>query len=108
MGSLIVAFVLAIIGLAAFDAWKKNNPEKWAKFQREVEDSEAKSFAKKYEKAMRRVPDSQWILMTREEKSRVYQAREALVPAYQSLSIRGRELVLKKYGIKPDFKRLRR
>ena len=108
MLSYIGAFVLVLLGYAAFSTWKDKNPEKWAAMQREMDESEAKRFAKKYDSATRRVPASKWILMTREEKSDVFAARERLKEDYERLSMEARELVVTKHGINPDLERVGR
>jgi hypothetical protein len=51
MFDLIIGGIVIFIAYAIFSAWKNNNPEKWAKFQQELIENEAKCFADNYEKA---------------------------------------------------------
>ena len=102
MFDLFIVGLVAFVVYAVFSAWKQNNPEKWAKFQRELKESEAKSYAELYEKALKRVPGSEWILMTREEKADVLRAREKLDEDYSALSMEARKILADRYGITPE------
>jgi len=97
-----ILFVFLIV-YTLFKNWKTNNPVKWEKMQREMVEAEAARFKKSYENAMKRVPKSKWILMTRKEKSDVYAARENLEAKFSDLSIEAREIVINKHGLGKSF-----
>lgn len=105
MRTLIGILAVLLISYFVFEKWKKNNPVKWAKMQREVWERQAADFCQEYRSATRRIPDSEWILMTRNEKSDVFLARERLEESFISLPMEARKIAIEKLGITPDFSR---
>ena len=102
MLSIVIAAIILFIAYAIFSAWKSNNPAKWAKFQRGLVESEAKYYADRYRKALKKVPESEWMLMTREEKADVLRRRERLSEEYSQFSMEVRKVLVDRYGITPE------
>ena len=102
MLSIVIAAIILFIAYAIFSAWKSNNPEKWGKFQRGLVESEAKYYADRYRKALKKVPESEWMLMTREEKADVLRRRERLSEEYSQFSMEVRKVLVDRYGITPE------
>lgn len=88
---------------SAFENWKKKNPEKWARMERQNWEWQAKDFAEAYDRVTRRVPNSRWILMTRKEKSDIFAERERLEEKFSLLPMEVRKILAEKYGLGPDF-----
>ena len=104
-----IAIALAIGTLGSFLEKKeqedrKKNPEKWAQLDAERWDREALKYWNKYCAAMQRIPRSQWILMDREEKSRVFEGREKLKAKYRDLPEEVKVRLQKRYKIDTSFR----
>ncbi|MFK5947423.1 MAG: hypothetical protein QM500_01475 [Methylococcales bacterium] len=93
---------------------RQKNPKKWAKIDKEHERikkeiekntviNAASKYWENYEDATKRLPNSQWMLMNKEEKSAVLYKREQLKNEFYKLPIETRELIIKKYNIDTNF-----
>jgi hypothetical protein len=82
---------------------REKNPEKWTKLDAESWDGQAARYWKKYSRAMERIPRSEWILMDREEKSKVFKRREDLKTQYENLPGEVKMRLRERYKIDTSF-----
>ena len=95
------------IGVLVSDHEKKDrekNPEKWAKIDAEEWSGEATKYWKMYSKTIKRIPRSEWILMSREEKSHVFKQRENLKSQYEKLPDEVKKIIQQQFSVDLSFK----
>lgn len=95
MWQIIGIMVIVIILYNMYEKWKKENPRDWNYMQ-------ANRFVFNYKEAYEKIPMSKWMLMTRQEKSKVYIQRERVVSSYFDLSDDVKKILAEVHGIHPQ------
>jgi Flp pilus assembly protein TadB len=75
-----IFWIIVIAVVAVYFGWqgkdRKKHPEKWAAIDEEARKRRAEKREREYQKAMERVPASQWMRMTKHQKADVLERRE--------------------------------
>jgi hypothetical protein len=98
----VVVIVAIICGISLWEQRQKGNPEEWAEKRRKFREYKAKEYTIHYHKVVKRIPKSDWVLMTCTEKSNAFRRRESLEEEFQNLEMDVRKIVVEKHKIDPS------
>ena len=107
LGTLGIFTIVLTIGALVSNHEKKDrkqSPEKWAKIDAEKWDREATKYWKIYNKAIKRIPRSEWILMSRVDKSNIFKQREGLKSQYEKLPDEVKKRIQRQFKVDLSFK----
>jgi hypothetical protein len=63
----------------------------------------ARRFYEEYQGALKRIPRSEWMLLTTREKSNIFRRRERLKSDFHGLPYKTKQLIIRKYSIDTSF-----